>query len=140
MTGINININMLMEKFLWFNQDDDSVFTYLESRENLKIKVRLHRGSYEAIVFVTETMYQNLKKYADVISVTCNFVPTKRNRLSRCHYLMLFTGVNSNEGVIVLGVGIVVGSTPRFQAETISHYLRLIHPIRPSCMIGSYSK
>lgn len=53
---------------------------------------------------------------------------------------MLFTGVNSNEGVIIFGVGIVVGSTPRFKAEAISHFLKLIHPIRPYCMIGSYSK
>jgi hypothetical protein len=108
----------------------------------MKLKIRLHHrnGCYEVLVIVTKSMFENLKKYGDVISITYNFVPTKRNRLSRCHYLGLFTGINHCGNMVVFGAAVIVGSTPEFKAEVIGHFLKLVHPIRPYCMIGECSK
>jgi hypothetical protein len=61
-------------------------------------------------------MYQNFLKYGDIVHVTFNFVPTKRNPLMRCHYLGLFSGVNQFGDMIIFGVAAIVGSNPEFRA------------------------
>lgn len=57
-------------------------------------------------------MHHSFTKFGDVVNISFNFVPTKRNALMRCHYLGLFTGVNFNGDILIFGIAIIVGSNP----------------------------
>jgi hypothetical protein len=64
-------------------------------------------------------MRQNFKRYGDVVHVTFNFVPTKRNPLMRVHYMGIFSGVGLSGDMVIFGLAVVVGSTPSFRGEAV---------------------
>ena len=90
-------------------------------------------------MFITEGMRQNFKRYGDVVHLTFNFVPTKRNSLMRVHYLGIFSGVGFTGDMVIFGLAVVVGSTPSFKGEAVEYFLSLVSPFRPAAILGEHS-
>lgn len=54
--------------------------------------------------------------FGDVLHVSFNFVPIKRNRLMRTQYVAIFSGVGWNGEMVIFGIGVLVGSSPSLKA------------------------
>jgi hypothetical protein len=61
-------------------------------------------------------MIEAYGKFGDVVHVSFNFVPVKRNRLMRTQYIGVFSGVNYNGDMIIFGIALIVGSSPAMRA------------------------
>lgn len=55
-------------------------------------------------------MYNNFLKFGDVVTVSYNFVPLKREGFMRSMYLVLFTGIDDSGGVVIMGSGVISGT------------------------------